>query len=200
MKYHHGNLKHQLISCAYDWIAANGIDKISLRNIAKIAKVSQTAPYRHFKSKDHLLAEVAARGFDNFSQKMNENRPTESLTGDLVKCGVTYVEFGLKNKYIMELMFHYPIKTNDFPGLSAAADNAFGILQDKIKDLHQGNTDVTHLNSMSMHAYVHGLLNIIQMNERIGRSDTTAFYKASAKVKSNLEQMLSAFVKNLDFS
>ena len=200
MKYHHGNLKQHLISCTYDWIAVNGIDNISLRNIAKIAKVSQMAPYRHFESKEHLLAEVATLGFDNFSQEMNENRSRENPAGDLVKCGVTYVEFGLKNKYIMELMFQYPIKTSDFSGLSTAVDKAFGILQDRIKHLHQDNEEATQLNSMSMHAYVHGLLTIIQINERIGKSDTTDFNKASSKVNNNLEQMLSVFVKNLDFS
>ena len=38
MRYHHGNLKSNLIDCAYEWIASNGIDNISLRKIAEIAE------------------------------------------------------------------------------------------------------------------------------------------------------------------
>ena len=72
MKYHHGNLKEKLIQSAYDWISENGIEGISLRKIAKISNVSQTAPYRHFSSKEHLLADVTKLGFKNFSfQKFN---------------------------------------------------------------------------------------------------------------------------------
>ena len=200
MKYHHGNLKQQLILCTYDWIAVNGFDRLSLRQIAKIANVSQTAPYRHFDSKEHLLAEVGALAFDNFSREMNENGVTNDPAEDLVKCGVTYVEFGLKHPYIIELMFNHPLKGSDFPNFFAAADRAFGELQTRIKRLHRGNNDATRLNSVSTHAYVHGLLSIIQINQRIGDAGTTDYYKASSQVKINLEKMLAAFVKNLDFS
>ena len=74
MKYHHGNLKEKLIQSAYDWISKNGIEGISLRKIAKISNVSQTAPYRHFSSKEHLLADVTKLGFENFSFKLSSSR------------------------------------------------------------------------------------------------------------------------------
>jgi AcrR family transcriptional regulator len=125
MQYHHGNLRQQLIICAYDWISANGVESISLRKIAAIAQVSQTAPYRHFDSKEHLLAEVATMGFDNFSSAMSNNKITDDPAEDLVRCGVTYIEFGLNNEHIIDLMFNYPIKKTDFPGLLAAASKAF---------------------------------------------------------------------------
>ncbi len=199
MTYHHGNLKQHLVSIAHHWIDRNGIDSISLRKIAKIANVSQTAPYRHFKSKEHLLADVATLGFLNFSNAMDQNAVTANPVEDLVKCGITYINFGLTNEYIMELMFNYPIKKSDFPDLMIAADNAFGALQSRIKRLDQGNTYATQLNSASIHAYTHGLLNIIQMNERIGQSGQSNFYKTSSKIKSNLEKMLSDFIKGMDF-
>ena len=200
MQYHHGNLREQLIFCAYDWISSNGIESISLRKIAKIAKVSQTAPYRHFDSKEHMLAEVATLGFENFSSKMNKNKTTDNRADDLVKCGVTYIEFGLANEHIIDLMFNYPMKKTDFPELLAAADEAFGMLLKRLQHLHQGNADSLQLNGISMLAYVHGLLAIIQMNQRIDTSAQTAFFKASSTVKENLEKMLGTFVKSLDFS
>ena len=200
MQYHHGNLKEHLIFCAYVWISTNGTDSISLRNIAKIAKVSQTAPYRHFDSKEHMLADVATLGFEKFSSEMSNIKTTDNPADDLVKCGVTYIEFGLANEHIIDLMFHYPIKKTDFPDLLVSADKAFGMLLKRLQYLHKGNEDSVQLNSISMHAYVHGLLAIIRMNQRIDTSAKTTFFKASSTVKENLEKMLGAFVKSLDFS
>ena len=200
MQYHHGNLRQQLIICAYDWISANGVESISLRKIAAIAHVSQTAPYRHFDSKEHLLAEVATMGFDNFSSAMSNNKTTDDPAEDLVRCGVTYIEFGLKNEHIIDLMFNYPIKKTDFPNLLAAADKAFGMLLQRLQYLHQGNEDSVRLNSISMHAYVHGLLTIMQMNQRIESSATSDFYAASSALQDNLEKMLGSFIKSLDYS
>jgi len=200
MQYHHGNLREHLIFCAYVWISTNGTDSISLRRIAKIAKVSQTAPYRHFDSKEHMLAEIATLGFEKFSSEMSNIKATDNPADDLVKCGMTYIEFGLANEHIIDLMFHYPIKKTDFPDLLASADKAFGMLLKRLQYLHQGNDDSVQLNSISMHAYVHGLLAIIRMNQRIDTSAKTTFFKASSTVKENLEKMLGAFVKSLDFS
>ena len=200
MQYHHGNLRQQLIICAYDWISANGVESISLRKIAAIAHVSQTAPYRHFDSKEHLLAEVATMGFDNFSSAMSNNKTTDDPAEDLMRCGVTYIEFGLKNEHIIDLMFNYPIKKTDFPNLLAAADKAFGMLLQRLQYLHQGNEDSVRLNSISMHAYVHGLLTIMQMNQRIESSATSDFYAASSALQDNLEKMLGSFVKGLDYA
>ena len=200
MQYHHGNLREHLIFCAYVWISTNGTDSISLRRIAKIAKVSQTAPYRHFDSKEHMLAEVATLGFEKFSSEMSNIKTTDNPADDLVKCGVTYIEFGLANEHIIDLMFHYPIKKTDFPDLLVSADKAFGMLLKRLQYLHEGNEDSVQLNSISMHAYVHGLLAIIRMNQRIDTSAKTTFFKASSTVKENLEKMLGAFVKSLDFS
>ena len=55
MKYHHGNLREELIRCASNLCHQYGYEKLSLRSIAKEANVSQTAPYRHFETKVSLL-------------------------------------------------------------------------------------------------------------------------------------------------
>ena len=58
--YHHGNLKPALIAAALKEIAAEGPEQFSLRGVARRAGVSAPAVYRHFESKDDLLAAVAA--------------------------------------------------------------------------------------------------------------------------------------------
>ena len=46
------------------------VDTISLRKWAKKANVSQTAPYRHFQSKDYLIIEVCLKGLSNLREKI----------------------------------------------------------------------------------------------------------------------------------
>ena len=62
--YHHGNLKEELIKCACEICEKDGHAKLSIRSLAKESKVSQTAPYRHFKTKEELYAAVAREGFE----------------------------------------------------------------------------------------------------------------------------------------
>ena len=59
--YHHGDLPETLMALALEHIAESGTEKLSLRALAREAGVSATAPYRHFPSKQCLLAETLRR-------------------------------------------------------------------------------------------------------------------------------------------
>ena len=200
MHYHHGNLKQHLIACAYESIESNGIDGISLRNIAKIAKVSPTAPYRHFRSKEHLLADVATLAFDNLHDLINKIARTDDPAGDLVKGCLIYIYFGFENRSIGQLMFHYPMRKSLFPSLVVSSGKVFGLLTEGIQRINGATAASLPLNSMSMLAYTHGLLNIIQNDELVDPSTENDYAKASPQVKENLNKLLLRFVQNLDFS
>src|SRR5215467_11101070 len=64
--YHHGNLKEALMRAALDLIAEKGPSGFTFAEAARSAGVSPAAPYRHFRDRDELLANVALRGFDQF--------------------------------------------------------------------------------------------------------------------------------------
>ena len=66
--YHHGNLKQELIDCACRLCERDGYTKLSIRSLAKESGVSQTAPYRHFETKETLYASVAPREYGRRSQ------------------------------------------------------------------------------------------------------------------------------------
>ena len=67
--YHHGNLKQELIDCASKMCERDGYTKLSIRSLAKESNVSQTAPYRHFKTKEDLYAEIATEGFNKLHKQ-----------------------------------------------------------------------------------------------------------------------------------
>src|SRR3954469_4315849 len=64
--YHHGNLREALVRAALDLIAQKGPAGFTFADAARWAGVSSAAPYRHFRDRDALLADVARRGFELF--------------------------------------------------------------------------------------------------------------------------------------
>lgn len=69
--YHHGNLKEALVEAARRLIAERGPAGFNLTEAAKLAGVSAAAPYRHFKDREALIAEVAKRGFAAFGARLS---------------------------------------------------------------------------------------------------------------------------------
>src|SRR5207237_1161124 len=77
--YHHGNLREALIRAALDLIAEKGQAGFTFADAARSAGVSSAAPYRHFRDRQALLADVARRGFELFEERLdrawNAGRP-----------------------------------------------------------------------------------------------------------------------------
>src|SRR5260221_1038229 len=64
--YHHGNLREALIKAALDLITAKGPAGFTFAEAARAAGVSPAAPYRHFRDRDELMADLARQGFERF--------------------------------------------------------------------------------------------------------------------------------------
>lgn len=129
--YHHGNLKHVLLEAARKLIEQHGPVGFSLTEAARLAGVSPAAPYRHFRDRDALLAEVARNGFERFAAKLdaawNNGIPTPlSAFGNL---GRAYLAFAREEPASYAVMFESGIAQGDDPQLKAAADRAFNVLE-----------------------------------------------------------------------
>ena len=95
--YHHVNLRKTLLDAAVALIGEVGPRAFTLREVARRAGVSHNAPYRHFVSKDELLATVAAEGFERLTAVMRKAMaPGRSPLQRLELCGCGYVEFALR--------------------------------------------------------------------------------------------------------
>src|SRR6202045_2415111 len=70
--YHHGNLKEALIRAALELIAQKGPAGFTFAEAARSAGVSPAAPYRHFRDRDELMADVARRGFERFEGELSK--------------------------------------------------------------------------------------------------------------------------------
>jgi len=128
--YHHGNLKEVLVEAARQLIAQRGTEGFSLTEAARLAGVSAAAPYRHFRDREALLAEVARSGYEHFSEQLaeawNEGRPTP-LTA-FANMGRAYLEFAREEPASYAAMFEAGLSVDEWPELKSAADTAFNIL------------------------------------------------------------------------
>ncbi len=123
--YHHGNLRQELMELAEKHLVTGGIGELSLRALAREIGVSQTAPYRHFKDKNALLAALATEGFRRFFAlcEASENEPRADLS--LLMFGLSYVQFAKLHTEMFHLMFGPVLQPrNDYPELFAAGREA----------------------------------------------------------------------------
>lgn len=105
--YHHGDLKAQLIREGLKLLDAEGYNGFTLRKAARMCGVSQTAPYRHFKSKDDLIGAIANHALDAFASRLLaavEKHPGDPMA-QLTEMGVAYVRFFAENPEYLRLLF-----------------------------------------------------------------------------------------------
>lgn len=106
-KYHHGNLKQALIEAGQQILIEKGINGLSLRETAKAAGVSHTAPYRHFMDKEALLAAIAESGFESLAEALLntiEQHPDDPKE-QLAAATATYVKLAVTRLEMHQLMF-----------------------------------------------------------------------------------------------
>lgn len=84
--YHHGNLVPTLIETTIQLIEEMGVEKVTVREVAKRSGVSPGAPFRHFKSKSALLTAVAEQAVERLYEAVTaaqdpalENDPLAQL-------------------------------------------------------------------------------------------------------------------------
>lgn len=130
--YHHGNLREALVEAALNLIAEKGPGGFTFAEAARAAGVSAAAPYRHFRDRDALIADVAKRGFETFGDLLlkawNDGQPTvEDAFRDL---GRAYLAFAREEPAFFAAMFESGLSHANYPELREASDRAFGVLRD----------------------------------------------------------------------
>lgn len=94
--YHHGNLKAALLREAGDILEKEGPSGLSVREAARQAGVSHSAPYRHFPDRESLLAALAGEALAELE------RTLDGVSGR--KLGEAYVRFALAHPQRFRLM------------------------------------------------------------------------------------------------
>jgi len=164
--YHHGNLKDALVAAALDLIAKKGPFGFTFAEAARWAGVSPAAPYRHFRDRDELVANVALRGFELFqgalARAWNEGRPDPSRAFENV--GRAYLGFARTEPAYYSAMFESGIPLDSTPELRRASEGAFAVLraasEKLIERLPAGSRPPALMMSLHIWALSHGIASL----------------------------------------
>ncbi|MGE0701475.1 MAG: TetR/AcrR family transcriptional regulator [Hyphomicrobiaceae bacterium] len=164
--YHHGNLKEALVEAALALIRAKGPGGFTFAEAARQAGVSPAAPYRHFRDRDALMAEVAKRGYlqleKGLAEAWNGARPEPILALDAV--GKAFLAFARQEPACYAAMFESGLPATADPELHAAAEGAFGVLKSAVEAVVATlpATDRPPVTMMALHlwAQAHGIASL----------------------------------------
>ena len=134
-RYHHGDLRQAVLDAACQHLRHDTTDTLSLRALARQIGVSQTAPYRHFDSKNSLFAAIATWGFrilkaDILSAMESTEGETLSM---LIEMGTTYLTFAQDHYEKYQLFFDSSlVEFSEYPELQQAGSDCFDIMLQSI--------------------------------------------------------------------
>ncbi|MEY3566979.1 MAG: hypothetical protein RLZ19_993 [Actinomycetota bacterium] len=129
------SLRDTVLAAAVDYIADNGPDGLSFRQVAIAAGVSHQAPYHHFSDRRGIFQAIATEGYELFTTAMLESlaaEPDDPTTALLE----AYVNFALDHRGHFRVMFRPDLcAIADSPELQRIADGSFDVLVDHVRDL-----------------------------------------------------------------
>lgn len=133
-KFHHGDLRWALLEAASRLLDEHGPLGVGLRAAARLAGVSQTAPYRHFADKEAILAALAEQGLAELGDRMAAAaREASDPLLALRAIARTYVMSATARPQLFRLMFGPEVADKArYPGVRAAGERAFQVLVEAI--------------------------------------------------------------------
>jgi len=135
--YHHGDLPNALLNAVAELVEESGSADVSLREVARRAGVSHSAPAHHFGDKEGMLAAFCDRGYEILRSEMQEARDGSAAGDALARTGAVgaaYVRFAVDHRAYFDVMFHSGIDKEAHEELHACAESTFGILMDVVAD------------------------------------------------------------------
>ena len=109
--YHHGDLRRALVAAATELARSGGSEGVGLREAARRVGVSPSAAYRHFPSRDGLLALVGSEARERLAGRMEEaiarvrGASARSARARFRATGRAYIEFALDEPGLFEVAF-----------------------------------------------------------------------------------------------
>jgi AcrR family transcriptional regulator len=130
--YHHGDLAHALLEAVGDIVTEKGASGVSLREAARRAGVSHSAPAHHFGDKDGLMEAFGTQGWEMLAEELRTRfLETESQPHRvrLAAMGRAYLEFAMDHPAHYEVMMRMMDDCEDpFAPIHQAAESAFAPL------------------------------------------------------------------------
>jgi len=158
------SLRDKVIRAAVGYIARNGPDGLSFRQIAADAGVSHQAPYHHFGDRRAIFSEIARLGFLKFTEEMSAPARDDEDANLAVRLCERYVDFALRNRGYFRVMFRADLcNMDESPETQRAADAAFQVLLDAVSAMlgESASVDEIRVQATAMWSAAHGLATLL---------------------------------------
>jgi AcrR family transcriptional regulator len=183
--YHHGALRSTLLEKVGRIIREHGVGVVSIREVARRARVSHGAPAHHFRNKSGLLTAFAVQGYDRLADTIQSTIAAARATTPpevLEAMGRGYARFAVDNPEHFRVMFPGDAIDQQDPAYIAASNRCFGPLVDIVRRAeHEGYlADDPMLVAASAWSIVHGLAALWlsgRIQARTGAADPDAIVK-----------------------
>ena len=187
--YHHGNLSEALVDAALGLIAKYGPAGFTFAEVTRAVGVSAAAPYRHFRDRDALMADIARRGFERFATRLErawDDGQPDPLTA-FKNVGQAYLAFAGAEPAYYASMFEARLPPDTSRDLANASDRAFAVLRRAtdalIAEMPSERRPPALMMSLHVLALSHGVASLF------GRGD-----EARRKVPMSPEDLLEAAI------
>lgn len=126
-------LRARLVRAGVDLLAGEGIQALTLREIARRAGVSHGAPRRYFPTHLELMSAIAREGYTDLTNQVHEVlRQRRGPRAQLMALGHRYVEFARTDPGMFELMFRHDLLESNHLGLRETSLPLFELLVDLV--------------------------------------------------------------------
>jgi AcrR family transcriptional regulator len=162
------DLREACLAEALAIISAKGVESLSLREVARRLGVSHQAPYRHFASRDHVLAEIVRRAFADFALALRSPPQTTDPAADSLAMGVAYVQFAFAEPLKYRLMFGGTLpEPAAHPEMLMGAREAFNVLRASLARLFAARGDPADNDTIDREALfawssLHGVVSLMR--------------------------------------
>ena len=168
--YHHGDLKNALIKAGIEILSKEGIEALSLRNVAKRAGVSHTAPYAHFVDKQALIAAIAAEGYKKLYEKLfAAQTPQKDPLARLMATAHAYLQFALDEPDHFRITFSGVVEAEqNYPDYVEQSKRCFALVVTVIESCQASGLFAggdTQLVAVSTWSFIHGFVHLLLANQ-----------------------------------
>ena len=167
-EYHHGNLKEEFLQIAFDFIAKEDIEKLTLKVLSDATGTSRSAIYKHFKNRDALVEKMIEIGFEKFDKTtspilLNKETP---LIDRFYKAGKLYIEFAKGNPNLYRLIFgkKYAHIRDEIVSIKDNDCSGFGALKKAVEEGQESGTfkkEDAYKQTIVIWSSLHGLSTLI---------------------------------------
>lgn len=162
MPYHHGALFESLVDAAGAVLEADGLEALSLREVARRAGVSTAAPYHHFADKQALLVALAIDGFDDLAAALTRaTAKVKTPRARLQAVADGYLRFAKQRPALYQLMFSPLLASARGAGpLFEASQRALSVLRGAVLSGRRGADGIDVLLAWALG---HGVASLVEL-------------------------------------